>query len=80
VAMCLLMVVGTSLLTQKLGFSDTVGGHLWLQMGLWLMCGMEGAIVALLLHLVMVATGLVANAWDGGCHCRPPLAVGHGCN
>jgi hypothetical protein len=44
------------------------------------MRGMEGAIVALLLQLVMVATELVANAWDGGCHCCPPLAVGHGCN
>src|SRR5450759_306889 len=41
---------------------------------------MEGAIVALLLYLVMIAIGHVANTWDGGCHCRPPLALGHGCN
>jgi hypothetical protein len=27
VAMCLLTVTGTSLLTQKLGFSDTVSGY-----------------------------------------------------
>src|SRR5450759_2355024 len=50
---------------------------LWLQLGLWPMRRMEGAIVALLLHLVMVAIGLVANVWDGGRHCCPPLALGH---
>jgi hypothetical protein len=49
-------------------------------LSLWLMCGIEGAIVAVLLHLVMVATGLVANAWDGGRHYRSPLGLGHGCN
>ena len=44
------------------------------------MCGMESAIVALLLYLVMVVIGLVANAWDGRCHCRPLLVLGHDCN
>ena len=41
------------------------------------MCGMEGAIVAVLLHFVMVAAGLVAKTWDGGRHCRCPLTLGH---
>ena len=41
------------------------------------MCGMEGAIVAVLLHFVMVTTGLVAKAWDGGRHCIGALAFGH---
>ena len=53
----------------------------WLQLGLWPMCGIEGAIVTFLLYLVMVATRLVANVrMDGGCHCHPLLALGHGCN
>ena len=43
------------------------------------MSGMEGAIVALLLYLVMVATGLVANMRNGGCHCCSSLVLGHGC-
>ena len=51
----------------------------WLQLGLWPMCGIEGAIVSLFLQLVMVVTGLVANVWDGGCHCRRPLAFRHDC-
>ena len=51
----------------------------WLQLGLWPTYGMEGAIVTILLHLVMVATGLVVNAWDGERHCRPLLALDHGC-
>ena len=52
----------------------------WLQLGLWSMRRMEGAIVAVFLPLIMVATGLVAIVRDGGCHCHPLLALGHGCN
>ena len=49
-------------------------------LSLWLICKMEDAVVALFMQLVMVAIGLVANVWDRGCHCRPPLTAGHGCN
>ena len=52
----------------------------WLQLGLWPMCGIEGVIVALFLQLIMVATGVVANMWDGGCHCRRPLALRYSCS
>ena len=41
------------------------------------MCGMEGAIVAVLLHFVMIASGLVAKAWDGRRHCYGAFALGH---
>lgn len=30
--------------------------------------------------MVMVATGVVADVWDGGCHYRRPLALRYGYN